>query len=94
MAAISAGIDKLVQVPLEQGHSRERNVGGAEVWTIRGQMAFEALMRMLDNKVPQILIYTEIYNEEPISCSDSVISVFSVHSQTHYREPIEHYIID
>lgn len=51
MAAISAGITNLMQVPLEEGRAQEGDVGGAKVWTKRGQMAFEALMRMLDNKV-------------------------------------------
>lgn len=51
VAAISAGIANLMQVPLEEGHAQEGEVGGAKVWTKRGQMAFEALMRMLDNKV-------------------------------------------
>ena len=60
MAAISAGIDKLMQVPLIEGRGQDENVGGAEVWTKRGQMAFEALMRMLDNKVLQYSIYSSV----------------------------------
>lgn len=51
VAAISAGVANLMQVPLEEGRAQEGDVGGAKVWTKRGQMAFEALMRMLDNKV-------------------------------------------
>lgn len=51
VAAISAGIANLIQVPPKEGCGREEEVGGAKVWTKRGQMAFEALMRMLDNKV-------------------------------------------
>lgn len=52
VAAISAGIANLIQVPMKEGCDQEENMGGVKVWTKRGQMAFEALMRMLDNKVP------------------------------------------
>ena len=55
VAAISAGIANLMQVPLEEGRGQEEEVGGARVWTKRGQMEFEALMRMLDNKVRKIV---------------------------------------
>ena len=54
VAAVSAGLGNLRQVA-EGEKGQEESAGGASVWTTRGQMAFEALMRMLDN---QVLLHT------------------------------------
>lgn len=51
MAASSVGLANLIQAPVEDGCGQRENMVGAKVWTVRGQMEFEALMRMLDNQV-------------------------------------------
>lgn len=63
MAAVSAGLSNLTQFPhggsgagTGWGDSGEDTVGVPEEWTTRGQMEFEALMRMLDNHVCGILL--------------------------------------
>ena len=56
VAAVSAGLANLTQLPLLGGEGpssggREESVGMAAVWSTKGQMEFEALMRMLDKQV-------------------------------------------
>lgn len=50
VAAVSAGVANLRQVCLGE-EEIEEEARGAGAWPTRGQMAFEALMRMLDNQV-------------------------------------------
>lgn len=51
VAAVSAGLANLTQLEGPSSGGREESVGMAAVWSTKGQMEFEALMRMLDKQV-------------------------------------------
>ena len=72
----------MANLTLEEGRGgQEENVGGATVWTKRGQMAFEALMRMLDNKVLPTVLRILFYLIE--TCAQLSVVVIKAHKLPH-----------